>query len=108
MRLVVFEWLAREGGIILSWWLLVAAAGIAVFPLCARLLSGLPDRGYTLARAAGLLVVGFVFWLLASLGFIQNTPGNIALAWVIVLIGGLALYFSTGREQIDWRAWWHT
>jgi YYY domain-containing protein len=105
---LVFNWLGREGGIVLSWWALVTLAGVAVFPLCARLLSGLPDRGYTLARAAGLLVVGFVFWLLASLGFIQNTPGNIALAWVIVLVGGLALYFSAGREQINWRAWWNT
>jgi YYY domain-containing protein len=105
---LVFNWLWREGGIVLSWWALVTLAGVAAFPLCARLLSGLPDRGYTLARAAGLLVVGFVFWLLASLGFIQNTPGNIALSWVIVLVGGLVLYFRTGSDRVDWRAWWQT
>ncbi|MFN8376633.1 MAG: DUF2298 domain-containing protein [Anaerolineae bacterium] len=103
---LVFDWLVREGGIVLSWWALVTLAGVAVFPLCARLLGGLPDRGYTLARAAGLLVVGFVFWLLASLGFVQNTSGNIVLAWVIVLVGGIAVYVASPGGPVDWRAWW--
>ncbi len=103
---MLFDWLSREGGIVLSWWLLVTLAGAAALPLCLRLLSGLPDRGYTLARAAGLLLVGFVFWLLASLGFLDNTTGSMALAWLIVLLLGLALYFAGGRERIDLRAWW--
>lgn len=101
----MFDWLLREGGLVLSWWALVTLAGVAVYPLVARLLGGLPDRGYTLARAAGLLVVGFVFWLLASLGFVRNTTGSMLLAWLIVLVGGLVLYFRAG-ERPDWRAWW--
>ena len=101
---MLFDWLAREGGIILSWWALATLAGVAAFPLCSRLLSGLPDRGYTLARAAGVLLVGYVFWLLASLGFLRNTPGSIVLSWLIVLVTGVVLY---SRQPIDWRAWWH-
>ncbi|MCC6803065.1 MAG: hypothetical protein IT319_09285 [Anaerolineae bacterium] len=103
---MLIDWLSREGGFVLSWWLLVTLAGAAALPLCLRLLGGLPDRGYTLARAAGLLLVGFVFWLLASLGFLRNTTDSMALAWLIVLIAGLALYFGTGGERIDLRAWW--
>ncbi|MEO8606748.1 MAG: DUF2298 domain-containing protein [Chloroflexota bacterium] len=102
---MVFDWLAREGWIVLSWWLLVTLAGVAAFPLCARLLSGLPDRGYTLARAIGLLLVGWVFWMLGSLGFLPNTTGSILLAWLIVLVVALALHFRA-REHFDWRAWW--
>ncbi|HVU10766.1 MAG TPA: DUF2298 domain-containing protein [Phototrophicaceae bacterium] len=102
---MLLDWLSREGVIVLSWWALVTAAGIAALPLCLRLLGGLPDRGYTLARAAGLLLVGFVFWLLASLGFLTNTTDSMAFAWVVVLIVGLALYLG-GGERIDLRAWW--
>jgi YYY domain-containing protein len=105
MLLVVFEWLAREGWIILSWWLLVTLAGLAAFPLCTRLLSGLPDRGYTLSRAVGLLLVGWVFWLLGSLGFLPNSTGSILLAWLVVLIVALAAYWSA-HERFNWRAWW--
>ncbi len=100
---MLFDWLAREGGIVLSWWLLATLAGVAAFPWCTRLLGGLPDRGYTLARAVGMLLVGYVFWLLASLGFLLNTPGSIVLSWLIVLIGGLVFY---SRQPLDWRAWW--
>ena len=61
-------------------------AGAAALPLCLRLLGALPDRGYTLARAAGVLLVAFVFWLLASLGFVNNSTGSMILAWAVVLV----------------------
>jgi YYY domain-containing protein len=102
---VVFDWLAREGWIVVSWWLLVTLAGVAAFPLCTRLLSGLPDRGYTLARAIGLLLVGWVFWILGSLGFLPNSTGSILLSWLVVLVVALALHFGA-RERFDWRGWW--
>jgi len=88
---------------ILSWWALVTLAGVAALPLCTRLLGGLPDKGYTLARAAGVLLVGYVFWLLASLGFLRNSPGSIALSWLMVLVAGLVIY---SRKPLGWRAWW--
>lgn len=90
---------------IVNWWLLVTLAGAAVLPLCVRLLSWLPDRGYTLARAAGLLLTAFVFWLLTSFGFLRNDPGGITLAWLIVLGVGLIIYFR-GALPFDWRDWW--
>jgi YYY domain-containing protein len=101
---VLLDWLSREGWIVISWWALVTAAGAAALPACVRLLGALPDRGYALARAAGLLLVGFTFWLLGSLGFLTNSPGSIALSWVIVLAVSLTLYFRGGG--MDWRAWW--
>ncbi|MDL1901790.1 hypothetical protein FBR02_13580, partial [Anaerolineae bacterium CFX9] len=61
---MLFDWIAREGWIVLSWWALVTAAGAAALPLCLRVLGGLPDRGYPLARATGVLLVAFVFWLM--------------------------------------------
>lgn len=104
---MLVEWIAREGWIIASWWLLVTLAGVAVLPLLATLLDGLPDRGFTLARAAGLLVVGFVFWLMASMGLVRNTAGAMILAWMIVLAGSL-MYAARRGAVIDWRAWWRS
>ncbi|HEX2908836.1 MAG TPA: DUF2298 domain-containing protein, partial [Phototrophicaceae bacterium] len=100
---MIADWLAREGWMLISWWALVTAAGLAAFPLVSRLLAGLPDRGYTLARASGMLLVGYTFWLLASLGFLHNTPGSIVLAWLLVLVIGLVMQ---ARQPLDWRAWW--
>ncbi len=103
------EWFLNEGYIVFRWWLLVTLAGAAAMPWCARLLSGLPDRGYTLARAVGMLLVGFVFWSLASLGFLRNTPGSMLLAWLIVAVGGIVVYVylpHADDRPTDWRSWW--
>lgn len=101
---MVFEWLAREGWIVVSWWALVTLAGAAVLPLCSRLLGALPDKGYTLARAVGMLLTGFVFWLLSSFGFLRNDNGGILLAWLLTLVLALTVYLR--GDAIDWRAWW--
>ncbi len=102
------EWLAREGWIIFNWWLLATLAGAAVFPMMLRFMGGLPDRGYSLARPAGMLVVAFTFWLLAMFGFVENTAGSMLLAWLIVLVIALITYQTRRNidEAFDWRGWW--
>lgn len=103
---MIMNWLQQEGWMIISWWLLATAAGVAVLPLCWRLLRALPDRGYTLSRPLGMLLTGFVFWLLASFGFLQNTTGSMLLAWLIVLGVGLVIYFRARTDDIDFRTYW--
>lgn len=107
----MIDWLAREGWMVLSWWLLVTLAGAAALPLAWRMLGSLPDRGYLLARPLGLLAIGFVYWLLNSLGFLRNDAGSVVLAALIVLAIGLAVYFRvknySGREEPDTLGtWW--
>ncbi len=106
---MIFDWIAREGALIFGWWAAVTAAGAAALPVCLRLFGGLPDRGFTLARTVGVLLVAFVYWLLASVGFLRNTPGNIILAWMLTLACGIVVYFTVNRERdshVDWRDWW--
>lgn len=63
--------------------------GWLTFPLAYRLLPGLADRGMAFARTLGLLLWGYIFWLLASLGLVHNDLGGLLLALVVVLILGL-------------------
>jgi YYY domain-containing protein len=99
------DWLLREGWLLPVWWLLVSLAGLAAFPLCLRLLGGLPDKGYTFARALGMLLVALIYWLMASYGFIKNGTGGMVFAWLLLLFVGLLAYFRLG-ERIDWRGYW--
>ncbi len=101
---MILDWFLREGGLFLSWWLLVTVAGWAVLPLCWRLLGKLPDKGYTLARTTGLLLIGFIFWLLASLGLLKNTPGGMLLAVLIIVLLSLVAFWSGERFKL--RAYW--
>ena len=68
----------------LTWYFLVTLLGWLTFPLAFSLFPALADRGYTLSRAAGLLIWGYVFWLFASLGIAQNDSGGIILALIVI------------------------
>lgn len=101
---LIADWLGREGGFVLRWWLLVALAGTAAWPLLYRLMGALPDRGYTLARAAGLMLTAFVFWFLGSVGLLRNDPAGMVFAWlVVVTVGAVAVWRWDERPAL--RPW---
>ena len=58
---------------------------------CSRWLTasfpGCHDRGYTVSRAFGLLLWGYLFWLLSSLGVLPNTGGGILTAFLLLVLG---------------------
>jgi YYY domain-containing protein len=68
-----------------SWYLILTLLGWLTFPLVHRLFPALSDRGFTLARAAGMLIWGYVFWLFTSLGFSRNDLGGILFALAILI-----------------------
>jgi len=84
------------------WYLVLMLLGWVTFPLAYRLLGKLPDRGYSLSRILGLLFWGFGFWLLGSLGVLQNQPGAILLALALVI--GLSVWsgWRLRGEIWDW------
>ena len=76
----------------ITWYFLVTILGWMTFPLMFTLFPAFTDRGYTLARTAGLLIWGYVFWLFASLGIAQNDMGGILLALVVIIgLGGASV-----------------
>ena len=86
----------------ISWYFLITMLGLLTFPLAYHLLPALADRGYTLSRAFGLLVWGFVFWLFANFGIAQNDMGGLLLG--LVILGGLSvwIFFNQRSEIQNW------
>jgi YYY domain-containing protein len=86
----------------ISWYILISLLGWLTLPLAYHLFPALTDRGYTLARALGLLVWGYVFWLFASLGIAQNDAGGLLLALlVLVSLSGWAYVRGTGQWKVE-------
>ena len=81
----------------ISWYILITLLGWITLPLTYRLFPALADRGYTLARAFGLLVWGFIFWLFASLGIAQNDIGGLLLG--LIMVGGLSIWEFVHRKS---------
>ncbi|MBK8900963.1 MAG: hypothetical protein IPM53_07265 [Anaerolineaceae bacterium] len=86
----------------IRWWGVLLLLGTAVTPLAFTLFKRLPDRGYAFVKMLSLLLVSYLFWLLGSLGFLQNNLGGILLAAAVVL--GLS-YWAYRRDGAELRAW---
>ena len=81
----------------LSWYILITVLGWVTFPLTYHLFPALADRGYTLSRAFGLLVWGFVFWLFANIGLAQNDIGGLLLGLIVLI--GVGLWATFNRKS---------
>lgn len=87
---------------LIIWYFTLMFLGWITFPISFRVFAKLPDRGYALSRALGLLLWGFGFWLLASFGILQNSLGGILLVLFAVL--GISFWCGWQNKQ-DLLAW---
>jgi YYY domain-containing protein len=86
----------------IRWWLVLLVAGAVSLPLCLALFRRLPDRGYALSKPFGLILLGYLFWLLNSVHILPNSARGIVAA--LILIGLLSAWFAW-REHDALRAW---
>ncbi len=88
---------------ILTWYLILQLLFLAGLPLAFAWMRGLPSRGYTAAKALGLLLTGVLLWW-----------GNIAHLWsnnIAAAITAAILLFAVGLTAMRGRwaelpAWW--
>lgn len=85
---------------VLIWWLLLQVIGVLALPLVLKLCRFLPDRGYGFARQAGLLLSGYLFWILVTLGVLQNTTASIVLVLLLMGAASAFLWAREGREML--------
>src|SRR5687767_3656143 len=74
---------------IFIWWLTAQAFGLAGLPLTRFLFRALPDRGYAFGKSLGLLLSGYLAWLLAMLGLAPFGRGLLVICALAVGVIGL-------------------
>ena len=79
------------------WWLVLVVIGLITFPLVSRVCSRLPDKGYSISKILGLLLLTYFSWLLASLHLLKF--GYINILVVTLLLLALSLYL--GRKNLS-------
>ena len=87
----------------LLWYLFISLLGLITFPLAYRMLPALADRGYAFSRSLGLLLWGYGFWLLGSLGIIGNDVGGQLL--VLILLVVLGVWMLRGGAWVEVKNW---
>src|SRR5437879_7086405 len=90
----------------LAWYIVVQVAGLAIWPLVARALAPLEDRGWAASKTAGMLGVAYVLWLACTLTPLPFTRVTVLIVLLGLGIGGwLWLWRSSGLQgTLKWLA----
>jgi YYY domain-containing protein len=85
------------------WTLVVILLGWAAFPILFWLFPHLTDRGYGLAKPAGLLLFGYIYWLLATFQILPNNWTGVAASFLLVCLAGFLTGYKVGWQRL--RTW---
>ena len=84
---------------VLLWLITVEIIGLAVFPLAYFLLPKLSDRGYGLSKPLGILLIGYVAWILGALHLLPSVRATLfGLVLLAAVSSAVLLYFH--REEM--------
>ena len=83
----------------LRWLITVELIGLAAFPLAFWLLPKLADRGFTLSKPFGILLVSYLFWVLG----LAHIPTIQPIAIALVLLMAVASAYIAYRNLDDLR-----
>ena len=91
----------------LRWLITVELIGLAAFPLAFYLLPRLADRGFTLSKPLGILLVSYLFWVLGLAHIPTVQPIAIALVLLMAALSAYIAYrnFDDIRDFVkrEWR-----
>ncbi len=83
---------------VIIWGLLILVVGWLAFPLTFLLFHKLADRGYTLSKSLGLLLVAYFIWINSSVGGLANTATTGFIGLIILLLLGLWVGFQQRKN----------
>jgi YYY domain-containing protein len=86
---------------IFTWWLVLQVFGLLGLPIAAFLFQSLPDRGYAFSKSLGLLLTGYIAWMLAMFGL--GSFGVPLVLLVMVLVGVLGVVLLPISTGVSWR-----
>ena len=83
------------------WWLALEIIGLVSFPLASRVCSGLSDRGYSISKLVGLVLLTYFVWMISVLHILPFGIASIAISFLLLV----ALSLFLGRNNLRIAAW---
>ncbi|KAF0108406.1 MAG: hypothetical protein FD146_980 [Anaerolineaceae bacterium] len=106
----LFDWNALQNKVpalgVVLWYIVILALGLFTYPIVRAALPGLADRGYPLARVAGLLLWAWLAWLAGSVGLTYSRPVIAAALGAIALFGAWQAWRQREELKIEFREKW--
>jgi YYY domain-containing protein len=80
------------------WWLALEFLGLVGLPVAASLFPGLKDRGISMCRVIGLVLVSYPVWVVSHWGEVYGTPLVVFFCFMIAIISGILVL-------TEWKKW---
>ncbi len=87
---------------VIVWYLALSLLGLLAYPILRIALGGLPDRGYPLARTAGVLSMAYLSWLAGSLRIPFERITLTFIVLILLLVGTVFAYFQRQELLQEW------
>ncbi len=88
---------------VIGWFVTSLWLGLLSFPIAFKFFPKLADRGYSMAKALGILLNSYIFWLLACGQILPNSTSGVLTATIILaFISYLCLKSVGWREFLAW------
>ncbi len=85
------------------WYLIITALGWISFPVIFHLVPNLPDRGVAFSKIFGLLLWGYLYWILGRLGITNNNLAGLLFTLLLtVSLGVFVIQKKGGTELGEW------
>ncbi len=86
---------------VICWWLALVVIGLISFPIVSRVCGKLPDKGYSISKLVGLLILTFLVWIFSSLRILPF--GYISIVISFLLLVAFSSYL--GRKNLSIANW---
>src|SRR5262249_54583470 len=84
------------------WWLTIMLLGWIAWPLLFALMPGLPDRGYPIAKIAGLLIVSWIVWAAGTMNLLAWSQAGISITMAVLALQSLYNAFRHRTELLEY------
>lgn len=82
------------------WWLVLELVGLIALPYTLLLFRFLPDRGYALSKALGILFLSYIMWLAALAHLLPFSRGSLLLLMLLLCLGAALLLKYRWQELV--------
>ncbi|MDY6893448.1 MAG: DUF2298 domain-containing protein [Chloroflexota bacterium] len=83
---------------VVFWWLALEIIGLVSFPLVSRICNGLGDRGYSISKLVGLVLLTYSAWILSTLHILPFGIASIAVSFLLLAV--LSLFLGRSNLRI--------
>ena len=86
---------------IISWIFIIEILGILFFPIAALVFSNLRDQGFSISKPLGVLMLGFISWISASLHIFPVNQGSLSITLLIISIPSIYIFYKNKSKFIS-------